>query len=92
MTSQNHTLTYVAPHVIILDNLKKFLRNFDDLKEKLILKINGELDSLDMGREGGMQNLSKIIERVYNSHRYITQQVLRNNEVTMGTIDYVKVE
>ena len=43
-----------------------------------------------MGREGVMHHLSKIIERVYNIHRYMTQQVLHNNEVIMGTIDSVK--
>ena len=46
---------------------------------------------IDMIREAGMHHLSKIIDRIYNSHRYITQQVLRNNGVIMGTIYYVKV-
>ena len=55
------------------------------------MKIKGDLDRIDMGREGVMHHLSKIIERVYNSHRYMTQQVLRNNEVIMGTIDSMKV-
>ena len=55
------------------------------------MKIKGELDRIDMGREGGMKHLSKIIDRIYNSHRYMTQQLLRNNEVIMGTIDSVKV-
>ena len=55
---------------------KTFLFNFDDLNRKLILKVKGDLDSRDMGREFIIHHLEKFIEKNYNSHRYIIQPLL----------------
>ena len=65
MKSQNHTPTDVSPHFTILVNLKKFLCDFDDYKDIVILKMKGDLDRIDTYMGGGyIHHATKIVERV----------------------------
>ena len=65
MTSQNHTITDVPLCFTILGKSKKFLCDFDDLKEKLILKMEVELYRIYMGGVGGWGGeLTKVIDRI----------------------------